>query len=89
MLSSKLLVSNLSVHLLILRVSGDGLGSLAVINICSFVWTGLDVQKIDKCMGDPSADADNPVLKEEQDAQVIQYVNIFQYIQALSAAFCG
>ncbi|KAK8616302.1 hypothetical protein V6N13_017856 [Hibiscus sabdariffa] len=31
---------------------------------------GLDVKKIDKCMGDPNADADNPVLKEEQEAQV-------------------
>nr|GMC83594.1 vacuolar-sorting receptor 3 [Ipomoea batatas] len=31
---------------------------------------GLDLKGIEKCMGDPSADADNPVLKEEQDAQV-------------------
>ncbi|CAN1141434.1 Vacuolar-sorting receptor 3 [Linum perenne] len=31
---------------------------------------GLDMKKIEKCMGDPDADADNPVLKEEQDAQV-------------------
>ncbi|KAJ4716155.1 Vacuolar-sorting receptor 1 [Melia azedarach] len=31
---------------------------------------GLDTKKIEKCMGDPNADADNPVLKEEQDAQV-------------------
>ncbi|OVA11702.1 EGF-like calcium-binding domain [Macleaya cordata] len=31
---------------------------------------GLDIEKIEKCMGDPNADADNPVLKEEQDAQV-------------------
>ncbi|XVE94320.1 hypothetical protein REPUB_Repub01dG0271000 [Reevesia pubescens] len=31
---------------------------------------GLDDKKIEKCMGDPNADADNPVLKEEQDAQV-------------------
>ncbi|KAL6013111.1 Vacuolar-sorting receptor 3 [Asimina triloba] len=31
---------------------------------------GLDNKKIEKCMGDPNADADNPVLKEEQDAQV-------------------
>lgn len=35
------------------------------------VSTGLDSKKIEKCMGDPEADADNPVLKEEQDAQVI------------------
>ncbi|KAL0348302.1 UNVERIFIED_CONTAM: Vacuolar-sorting receptor 3 [Sesamum angustifolium] len=31
---------------------------------------GLDLKKIDKCMGDPEADSDNPVLKEEQDAQI-------------------
>ncbi|XP_038709198.1 vacuolar-sorting receptor 3 [Tripterygium wilfordii] len=31
---------------------------------------GLDAKKIENCMGDPNADADNPVLKEEQDAQV-------------------
>lgn len=32
--------------------------------------SGLDLKKIEKCMGDPDADSDNPVLKEEQDAQV-------------------
>ncbi|KAL3515365.1 hypothetical protein ACH5RR_022267 [Cinchona calisaya] len=31
---------------------------------------GLDLKKIEKCMGDPDTDSDNPVLKEEQDAQV-------------------
>ncbi|KAA3488619.1 vacuolar-sorting receptor 3-like [Gossypium australe] len=31
---------------------------------------GLDSKKIEKCMGDPNADADNLVLKEEQNAQV-------------------
>ncbi|KAG6424980.1 hypothetical protein SASPL_115403 [Salvia splendens] len=31
---------------------------------------GLDLSKIEKCMGDPDADADNPVLKEEQEAQI-------------------
>ncbi|KAL0454310.1 UNVERIFIED_CONTAM: Vacuolar-sorting receptor 3 [Sesamum latifolium] len=31
---------------------------------------GLDLKKIEKCMGDPDADSDNPVLKEEQDAQI-------------------
>ncbi|GKV26475.1 hypothetical protein SLEP1_g35766 [Rubroshorea leprosula] len=31
---------------------------------------GLDGQKIENCMGDPNADVDNPVLKEEQDAQI-------------------
>ncbi|KAE8725635.1 Vacuolar-sorting receptor 1 [Hibiscus syriacus] len=33
------------------------------------VWR-LDIKKIENRMGDPNADADNPVLKEEQDAQV-------------------
>jgi hypothetical protein len=31
---------------------------------------GLDSKKIDECMGDPEADAENSVLKAEQDAQV-------------------
>ncbi|GMJ05585.1 vaculolar sorting receptor 3, VACUOLAR SORTING RECEPTOR 3, binding protein of 80 kDa 2;2 [Hibiscus trionum] len=31
---------------------------------------GLDGKKIEKCMGDPHVDSENPVLKEEQDAQV-------------------
>ncbi|CAI9294525.1 unnamed protein product [Lactuca saligna] len=31
---------------------------------------GLDLGKIEKCMGDPNADSDNIVLKEEQDAQI-------------------
>lgn len=35
---------------------------------------GLDNKKIERCMGDPDADSDNPVLKEEQDAQVLLYL---------------
>ncbi|AQK65821.1 Vacuolar-sorting receptor 4 [Zea mays] len=31
---------------------------------------GLDVKKVDKCMGDPNADSDHPLLKMEQDAQI-------------------
>ncbi|XP_073307695.1 vacuolar-sorting receptor 3-like [Primulina huaijiensis] len=31
---------------------------------------GLDLKNIEKCMGNPDDDSDNPVLKEEQDAQV-------------------
>ncbi|XP_074343603.1 vacuolar-sorting receptor 3-like [Apium graveolens] len=31
---------------------------------------GLDSEKIEKCMGDPNADSDHPVLKEEQNAQI-------------------
>lgn len=31
---------------------------------------GIDLKKIDECIGDPDADVDNAVLKAEQDAQV-------------------
>ncbi|CAL0300377.1 unnamed protein product [Lupinus luteus] len=31
---------------------------------------GLDLKKIERCMGDPNADSENLVLKEEQDAQI-------------------
>ncbi|CAL0316341.1 unnamed protein product [Lupinus luteus] len=31
---------------------------------------GLDHKKIERCMGDPNADSENPLLKEEQNAQV-------------------
>nr|DAD38614.1 TPA_asm: hypothetical protein HUJ06_012936 [Nelumbo nucifera] len=31
---------------------------------------GIDVKKIDKCIGDTEADVENPVLKAEQDAQI-------------------
>lgn len=36
---------------------------------------GFDVKQIDKCVGDPEADADNPILKAEQEAQVCQKAN--------------
>lgn len=36
---------------------------------------GFDVKQIEKCVGDPEADADNPVLKAEQEAQVCQKTN--------------
>lgn len=39
-----------------------------------FLSAGLDLRKIEKCMGDPNADEDNPVLKEEQDAQASFFV---------------
>lgn len=32
--------------------------------------TGLDIEKVDKCVGDPEADVENEILKAEQDAQV-------------------
>ncbi|KAK4491149.1 hypothetical protein RD792_001873 [Penstemon davidsonii] len=31
---------------------------------------GIDLRKVEKCMGDPETDSDNPVLKEEQAAQI-------------------
>ena len=36
---------------------------------------GVDLTKIDKCIGDTEADVDNPVLKAEQDAQVRLFLN--------------
>lgn len=39
-------------------------------NCSCFNFAGLDLKSIEKCMGDSNADSDNPVLKEEQDAQV-------------------
>lgn len=41
--------------------------------------TGLDVKKVDKCMGDPNADSDHPLLKMEQDAQV-KLLNITWFV---------
>ncbi|CAI9097178.1 OLC1v1033544C1 [Oldenlandia corymbosa var. corymbosa] len=31
---------------------------------------GVDVREVEKCVGEPDADADNPLLKGEQDAQI-------------------
>nr|GMD43257.1 vacuolar-sorting receptor 1-like isoform X1 [Ipomoea batatas] len=31
---------------------------------------GIDVKQIDKCIGDPGANVDNPILKAEQEAQI-------------------
>ena len=30
----------------------------------------IDLKKVDKCIGDPDADVENPVLKAEQESQV-------------------
>lgn len=49
--------------------------------------TGLDAKKIDKCMGDPNADSENHVLKEEQDAQVIASLYYILYDQVLLESF--
>jgi hypothetical protein len=38
---------------------------------------GLDRKAINKCIGDPNADRENPVLKAEQDAQVCTSVPLF------------
>ena len=39
-------------------------------HITCLFWAGLDIKKVEQCMGDPNADSDNPLLKMEQDAQV-------------------
>ncbi|CAH2058810.1 unnamed protein product [Thlaspi arvense] len=31
---------------------------------------GIDLEKVDKCIGDPEADVENPVLKAEQESQI-------------------
>lgn len=43
-----------------------------VLKFPSFVmcFIGVDLKKVDDCVGDPEADVDNQVLKAEQDAQV-------------------
>jgi hypothetical protein len=38
--------------------------------MCQFLVTGLDIENINKCVGDPEADVENEILKAEQDAQV-------------------
>jgi len=38
--------------------------------MCQFPVTGLDIKKINKCVGDPEANEENEILKAEQDAQV-------------------
>jgi len=35
-----------------------------------YIWAGLSFEGVKKCMGNPEADADNPVLKAQQEAQV-------------------
>lgn len=32
--------------------------------------SGIDLKKVDKCIGDPDADVENPILKAEQESQV-------------------
>lgn len=36
----------------------------------SIIVIGVDLKKIDECIGDPDTDEDNAILKAEQDAQV-------------------
>ena len=42
----------------------------AASEIGCFTNLGVDLKKIDKCIGDPEADVENEVLKAEQDTQV-------------------
>lgn len=37
-----------------------------------YINTGLPIDKIKKCIGDPEADVENELLKTEQELQVIQ-----------------
>ena len=46
-------------------------------NFDSMRFLGVDLKKIDECMGDPEADAENAVLKAEQQAQVWFKNNFF------------
>lgn len=34
----------------------------------------IDLKKVDKCIGDPDADVENPILKAEQESQVCLFV---------------
>lgn len=39
-----------------------------------YMHSGIDLKKVDKCIGDPEADVENPVLKAEQESQVFLLV---------------
>lgn len=39
-------------------------------SLCIIHTAGIDVKEVEKCVGDPNADVENPILKAEQDAQV-------------------
>lgn len=39
-------------------------------SLCIIRTAGIDVKEVEKCVGDPNADVENPILKAEQDAQV-------------------
>lgn len=43
--------------------------------------TGLEIEKINKCVGDPEANEENEILKAEQDAQVrlCSYIVLLPY----------
>ena len=44
-----------------------------------FFFEGLDLRKVDACVGDPDADKENPVLRAEQEAQVSDFSFNFIY----------
>jgi hypothetical protein len=48
-----------------------GCALLHLVLIFGFGFAGLPMDVIDKCMGDPEADAENEVLKTEQIVQVV------------------
>lgn len=44
-----------------------------IMSICT---AGIDVKKVENCVGDPDANEENPVLKGEQDAQVLEKTSV-------------
>ncbi|KAL5991319.1 Vacuolar-sorting receptor 2 [Asimina triloba] len=48
---------------------------------------GLDLKAIDKCIGNPDADEENPVLKAEQDAQCLGKLDKGAILKALCSGF--
>ena len=54
------------------------LDSLSVI-----VHSDIDLKKVDKCIGDPDADVENPILKAEQESQVCLLVTSWLYSSLL------
>ena len=51
------------------------LNNKAVTSLMCF--KGVDLKKVDECIGAPDADVENPVLKAEQEAQVLQQNALF------------
>lgn len=48
-----------------------------------YMHSGIDLKKVDKCIGDPEADVENPILKAEQESQVCLFVTHWFYSSLL------